>query len=282
MEGRNGTRSMQEQAAAVVREILGDYGKRRAIDRIENATEPSRDVIVHILHELFQIVYPGYYRDPDSSRRVYNVNASISTIVDDIIINLQEPIEQALFYTDEFHAKSGEEIRKESERIVIEFMRRIPRVREYLDTDLQATLDGDPAAYSKSEIILCYPGFYAITVFRLAHELYLLRVPMIPRIMTEHAHSKTGVDLHPGATVGKYFIGALSTRGGQKLQGKKRHPTIEDNVTIYSGASILGGETVIGHDVVIGGNCFITSSVAPNTRVNVKNQEMVLGGGGKA
>ena len=168
MEGRNGTRSMQEQAAAVVREILGDYGKRRAIDRIENATEPSRDVIVHILHELFQIVYPGYYRDPDSSRRVYNVNASISTIVDDIIINLQEQIEQALFYTDEFHAKSGEEIRKESERIVIEFMRRIPRVREYLDTDLQATLDGDPAAYSKSEIILCYPGFYANTVFRLA------------------------------------------------------------------------------------------------------------------
>ena len=107
MEGRNGTRSMQEQAAAVVREILGDYGKKRAIDRIENATEPSRDVIVHILHELFQIVYPGYYRDPDSSRRVYNVNASISTIVDDIIINLQEQIEQALFYTDEFHAKSG-------------------------------------------------------------------------------------------------------------------------------------------------------------------------------
>ena len=133
MEGRNGTRSMQEQAAAVVREILGDYGKRRAIDRIENATEPSRDVIVHILHELFQIVYPGYYRDPDSSRRVYNVNASISTIVDDIIINLQEQIEQALFYTDEFHAKSGEEIRKESERIVIEFMTEIrpliPRAR---------------------------------------------------------------------------------------------------------------------------------------------------------
>jgi serine O-acetyltransferase len=192
---------------------------------------------------------------------VYNVNASISTIVDDIIINLQEQIEQALFYTDEFHAKSGEEIRKESERIVMEFMHRIPSVREYLDTDLQATLDGDPAAYSKSEIILCYPGFYAITVFRLAHELYLLRVPMIPRIMTEHAHSKTGVDLHPGATVGKYFmidhatgivvgettvkgehvkvyqgdtIGALSTTGGQKLQVKKRHPTLEDNVTYYA------------------------------------------------
>ena len=142
-----------------------------------------------------------------------------------------------------------------------------------------------------------------MTVFRLAHELYLLKVPMIPRMMTEHAHDKTGVDLHPGATIGKYFmidhatgivvgettvigehvkiyqgvtIGALSTRAGHSLQGKKRHPTIEDNVTIYSGASILGGETVIGHDVVIGGNCFITASIAPESRVNVKNQEALL------
>ena len=147
---------------------------------------------------------------------------------------------------------------------------------------------------------------YAITVYRCAHELYKLHVPMIPRILSEHAHSKTGVDIHPGATIGKYFmidhatgvvvgettiigehakiyqgvtIGALSTRLGQKLQGRKRHPTIEDNVTIYSGASILGGETIIGHDAVIGGNCFITASVPPYTKVNVKNQEMVLNQG---
>ena len=166
-------------------------------------------------------------------------------------------------------------------------------------------LEGDPAAYSKSEIILSYPGLYAITVFRLAHELFLLKVPMIPRIMTELAHSRTGVDIHPGATIGKYFmidhatgivvgettiigehvkvyqgvtIGALSTRAGQALHGRKRHPTIEDNVTIYSGATILGGETVIGHDVVIGGNCFIAASIAPYSRVNVRNQEEMLGG----
>ena len=144
---------------------------------------------------------------------------------------------------------------------------------------------------------------YAITVNRLAHELYLLNVPLIPRIMTEHAHSKTGIDIHPGATIGKYFfidhgtgivvgetteigehvkiyqgvtLGALSTRGGQSLRNKKRHPTIEDYVTIYSGASILGGQTVIGNNVVIGGNAFITSSVEPGTRVSVKNQELEM------
>jgi serine O-acetyltransferase len=153
------------------------------------------------------------------------------------------------------------------------------------------------------EIVLAYPGLLAITIYRIAHELFVLKVPLIPRMMTEYAHSRTGVDIHPGATIGRYFfidhatgvvigetsvigervklyqgvtIGALSTRGGQKLKGVKRHPTIEDNVTIYSGASILGGETVIGRNSVIGGNSFITQSIKPNTRVSIKNQELQL------
>ena len=161
--------------------------------------------------------------------------------------------------------------------------------------------DGDPAASGKAEIIFAYPGLFAITVYRLAHVLYTLNVPMLPRIMTEHAHSITGIDIHPGATVGKYFfidhgtgivigettvigdhvkiyqgvtLGGLSTRGGQSLRGKRRHPTIEDNVTIYANASILGGETVIGKDSVIGANAFLTSSVAPGTTVTIKNQEL--------
>lgn len=297
---------MKDEAAQVVRTILDDYQGGRAIDKISSAQAPNRDVVIRILHELFQVIYPGYYRDPNNKGRVYNVEAQISTVVDDIIINLEEQVEIALRYTNEFTARSGKELRAESQKIAIEFVRRIPKIREYLDTDLQAILDGDPAAYSKSEIILSYPGMYAITVYRCAHELYKLHVPMIPRILSEHAHSKTGVDIHPGATIGKYFmidhatgvvvgettiigehakiyqgvtIGALSTRLGQKLQGRKRHPTIEDNVTIYSGASILGGETIIGHDAVIGGNCFITASVPPYTKVNVKNQEMVLNQG---
>ena len=170
-----------------------------------------------------------------------------------------------------------------------------------MELDLLAAYDGDPAAKCLEEIVLAYPGLTAIMVYRLAHELYLLGVPVIPRIMTEYAHSETGVDIHPGATIGKSFfidhatgivvgetsvignnvkiyqgvtIGALSTRGGQKLAGKKRHPTIEDNVTIYSGASILGGDTVIGADSVIGGNTFITSSVPAGTRVSMKNPAM--------
>ena len=297
--------NFKDEAGLVVQHLLRDYQGGRAIDRIAAFREPDRDAIARVIEELFQIIYPGYYRDPNMTQRIFNMDAAISTVTDDILISLAEQIEIALRYTDAFHSKPKEDVREESQKIAIEFIRRVPRVREYLDTDIQAILEGDPAACSKSEIILCYPGLYAITVYRLAHELFLLKVPMIPRIMTEHAHSKTGVDIHPGATIGKYFmidhatgivvgettiigehvkvyqgvtIGALSTRAGQGLHGRKRHPTIEDNVTIYSGATILGGETVIGHDVVIGGNCFITASIAPNSRVNVRNQEELLGG----
>ena len=170
-----------------------------------------------------------------------------------------------------------------------------------IQTDVEAFYDGDPAAYSVDEIVFCYPGLYAITVYRLAHILYTLNVPMLPRIMTEHAHCITGIDINPGATIGKYFfidhgtgivvgettvigdhvkvyqgvtLGALTTRGGQSLRGKKRHPTIEDNVTIYAGASILGGGTVIGRDSVIGSNVFITHSIPACTTVSVKSQEL--------
>ena len=148
-------------------------------------------------------------------------------------------------------------------------MAKIPKIREYLDTDLEATLQGDPAALNKDEIVLSYPGLYAITVYRMAHELFLLDVPLIPRMMTEHAHNKTGIDIHPGAT-----IGTLSTSGGQSLRGIKRHPTIEDYVTLYSGASILGGDTIIGAHSVIGSNAFITSSIPEGTKVSIKNQEL--------
>ena len=167
--------------------------------------------------------------------------------------------------------------------------------------DVQAAFDGDPAAQSKEEIIFSYPGFFAIFVYRIAHELYVQNVPLIPRIMTEYAHSGTGVDINAGATVGEYFfidhatgvvigettnignhvkiyqgvtLGALSTRAGQKLAGKKRHPTIEDNVTIYSNASVLGGETVVGEGAIIAGSSFVTESIPAGARVGVKNQEI--------
>ena len=190
---------------------------------------------------------------------------------------------------------------KKAEEIVNQFLQQIPKIREYLYTDVQAAYDGDPAAYSTDEIIFSYPGIYAITVYRLAHELVLLGVPLIPRMMTEYVHGLTGIDIHPGATIGKYFcidhgtgivigetttigdhvkiyqgvtLGALSTRRGQLLKGEKRHPSIGNRVTIYSGTSVLGGETVIGDDVTIGGNAFIVKSISPGMKVNVKNPEL--------
>ena len=206
-----------------------------------------------------------------------------------------------LRYDEKYENADESVITEKAEEITFEFLGKLPKIREYVETDVQAAFDGDPAAYNKDEIIYSYPGLYAIIVNRLAHELFLLGVPLIPRIMTEHAHSKTGIDIHPGASIGRYFfidhgtgivigetttigdnvkvyqgvtLGALSTRGGQSLKNKKRHPTIEDNVTIYSGASILGGQTVVGRNAVIGGNAFITSSVPEGAKVSIGNQEL--------
>ena len=214
---------------------------------------------------------------------------------------MTQQISLALNCTPIADGKTREELIDYANTLSLEFFRRIPEVRELCNGDLQAAYDGDPAARNFAEIVIAYPGLFTITVNRLAHVLYQMDVPLIPRIMTEYAHQLTGIDIHPGATIGKNFfidhgtgivvgettiignnvkvyqgvtIGALSTRGGQKLKGKKRHPTIEDNVTIYAGASILGGETVIGHDSVVGSNAFLTHSIIPGTRVSVKNQEL--------
>ena len=203
---------------------------------------------------------------------------------------------------------TAEQREEESYRVCKAFFSRIPVIREYIEADLKAAYDGDPAACCLEEIILAYPGLMAITVYRIAHELYKLQIPVLPRLMTEYAHSETGIDIHPGATIDKNFfidhgtgivigettvigknvkiyqgvtLGALSTRGGQKLSGKKRHPTICDNVTIYAGASILGGDTVIGENTVIGGNSFITRSIDANTKVSMKNLEMEYRTNGK-
>ena len=184
-----------------------------------------------------------------------------------------------------------------------EILEQLPRIQQTLMTDIEATFDGDPAAADKEEIIFAYPGLFAIFVYRIAHELYLRQVPMIPRMMTEYAHSRTGIDIHPGAQIGPWFfidhgtgivigettvigshvklyqgvtLGALSPRAGHASLPGKRHPTVCDYVTIYSGASILGGETVIGEHSVVGGNAFLTGSVADNTRVVITAPETVF------
>ena len=286
---------------ALTDRILADYGNERVIDRLEMFTQPDRLVIEALIEKLFRLVFPGYYRD--YTYRIYNPKNNLSALIEDIAFHLNRQIGIALRGSGQ--AFDGG-IDRVAEDLTAAFLERLPEIRAYVETDLQAAYDGDPAATDKAEVIIAYPGLYAITVYRLAHVLYQLEVPLIPRIMTEYAHSRTGIDIHPGAQIGRYFfidhgtgivvgettvigdyvkiyqgvtLGALSTRGGQKLHGKRRHPTIEDNVTIYAGASILGGDTVIGHDSVIGSNVFITHPIAPGTRVSVKNQELLFKSG---
>ena len=287
--------SMEQKMEAVVDRILADYQRGRVIDKMDLFRRPDRDVIIDIIKKLRRIVFPGYYRD--KNYRSYNAKHNISVLVEDVMFNLNRQIALGL----ENQGKTEAQAQAEAQRLCLEFFEQIPKVRNQVHMDVQAAYDGDPAATGMAEIIFAYPGLFAITVYRLAHELYLLDVPMLPRIMTEYAHSITGIDIHPGATIGEYFfidhgtgivigettvignnvklyqgvtLGAISTRGGQKLRGKRRHPTIENNVTIYAGASILGGDTVIGAGCVIGSNVFITESVASGTTVTIKNQEL--------
>lgn len=291
---------IENEVNPILADIMADYGKGRAVDKMDIYNQPDKAEIMSILDELFSIVYPGFFRD--KTHKIYNIEHTVSTIIEDVMFHLNKQINVVLKYTKAFEENEEEKLDEFAQNACVSFMKSIPKVREYLETDLQAFYDGDPAARSKDEIVFSYPGLYAITVYRLAHELFLLKVPLIPRMMTEQAHSKTGIDIHPGATIGKYFfidhgtgivigettvigehvklyqgvtLGALSTKGGQKLRDVRRHPTIKDNVTIYSGASILGGETVIEEGVVVGGNSFITKSISKGTKVSVKNQELV-------
>lgn len=290
---------IKEELGGILESILDDYKQHKFIDKVDIFNQPDKSVIIDILHKVQEIVFPGFFK-PDTYKS-YTVRSTISMLIEDVMYNLKKQLCIVLKYNSDFTDAPQEIISDEAERIVVEFFKTIPTVREYVEMDVHAGFAGDPAAYNREEIVVTYPGFYAIFVNRIAHELHKLNVPLIPRIMTEHAHSLTGIDIHPGATIGKYFfidhgtgivigetteigdnvkiyqgvtLGALSTRGGQRLRSKKRHPTIENNVTIYSGASILGGETVIGKNVVIGGNAFITKSVLEGTKVSVKNQEL--------
>lgn len=292
-----------DNISEIIADITADYEKGRPIDKQDIFGQPDRYAVRAIIDKLNRIVYAGYY--VDRTFRIYNINTTIAAMTEDVAYNLNRQIALALHFDENLRDKSEEEIRLIAEDYTVRFMKKIPEIREYLDTDIEALYVGDPAAESKDAIIISYPGLFAITVQRYAHVLYQLGVPMLPRVMTEHAHSKTGIDINPGATIGKYFfidhgtgvvvgettvigenvkiyqgvtLGALSTRGGRGLIDKKRHPTIEDNVTIYSGASILGGDTVIGEGSVIGGNVFLTKSVPPGTKVHVANQELKFDG----
>ena len=243
---------------------------------------PNRSVIIDIVRDLKSIIFPGYF-STDTSATVFP-EYYVGHRLNDIYDRLKNQIEIALLY----HGEEPEEAATHADRTTCGFFEQLPEIQRLLLTDVQAGFDGDPAAKSKEEIIFSYPGLFAIYVYRLAHVLYKEEIPFIPRVMSEYAHGRTGIDINPGATIGEYFfidhgtgvvvgetteignnvklyqgvtLGALSTRMGQQLANVKRHPTIRDNVTIYSNSTVLGGETVVGENTIIGGNTFITESI---------------------
>lgn len=260
---------------------------------------PNRAAVIDLVKDLRSVIFPGYFC-ADTAAGIFPEQFS-TYCLNEYYDRLKEQVEIALLYARP--EMRQEEAAEMSESICIHFIERLPDVQQKLLKDVQAGFDGDPAAKSKEEIIFSYPGVFAIYVYRLAHILYQNQVPFIPRIMSEYAHGKTGIDINPGAEIGEYFfidhgtgvvigetteignnvklyqgvtLGALSTRQGQQLANVKRHPTIRDNVTIYSNSSVLGGETVIGENTIIGGNTFITESIPANTKVSAKSPELVI------
>jgi len=283
----------QRRLEGLIDAVTDSYAVGRPIDSLESTALPNQRKIVEALLELEHVAYMGFY-----STRVLspeNLRIHIAGHMDRATGILIEQIGRALAYKRHGGGMPGPAEIAWSEEAVLSTLEQMPRIRDLLSLDVDAAYEGDPAASSIEEIVFSYPAIQAITVYRIAHELHLRHVPMVPRIMTEHAHSKTGIEIHPGAQIGRSFfidhgtgvvIGATAVIGDHvKLyQGvtlgalsvprvregetpKQRHPTLEDKVTIYAGATILGGETVIGEGAVIGSNCWITHSVAPGARI---------------
>ena len=259
---------------------------------------PSRNAVISILKDLRNIMFPGYFTD--GAQTTADARYFIGNTVLSVEAKIIEQVRLALIFRDGNSVTIGE-IENRAHEIAAAMLCKLPSIQRMLYKDIQAAFEGDPAAQSKEEIIYSYPGFFAIWVYRIAHELYEMDVPLVPRIMTEYAHSRTGVDINAGARIGEYFfidhatgvvigettvignhvkiyqgvtLGALSTRGGQRLSGVRRHPTIEDDVTIYANACVLGGETVVGEGSIIAGSAFVTESIPANSRVSLANQEV--------
>ncbi|MGN0362730.1 MAG: serine O-acetyltransferase EpsC [Bilifractor sp.] len=288
-----------EKTETLVNEMLKSYQEYPVSTRLNVTNILNRDTLIDVLQKIREILFPGYY---DNTRvRAEYVRYTVGEKIEFVQYHLTKQVAIALGTLEICEDCGRSYLMQKAEKIVDEFLDQLPKLREVLATDIQAFYDGDPAAYSFDEIILSYPGLTAITIYRIAHELWVLKVPLIPRIMTEYAHGKTGIDIHPGATIGKYFfidhgtgivigetteigdhvkiyqgvtLGGLSTRKGQALKGVKRHPTIGNNVTIYSGTSVLGGDTVIGDNVTIGGNTFVVRSVPADMKVSARAPEL--------
>ena len=279
-------------------QLVASYAKVGGINHLDGKNLPSKRAVAAITIDLLRLLFPGFFDEkPVHSSEI---KAETAVLLDSILGPLEDEIRKSLEYQPP-EGLAKKDITHEAHKLTMDFLHCMPHLREILQTDIKAAFNGDPAAASTDEIIVSYPFVEAIAVQRLAHELYLKNVPLIPRIMTEWAHARTGMDLHPGAKIGHHFfvdhctgtvvgettiIGnhvkmyqgvglvAKSLAAGQALRGQKRHPTIEDRVTIYAGATIVGGDTVIGAGSTVGGNVFITESVPPNSLVIYDGRDM--------
>jgi len=288
---------LKEQLPDLTDRIVATYDEHDPINHLGHCALPSYKAVIEAIDDLREILYPGYQRRERLHKG--NVAYHVGDLIDRLHDNLTTQIGRALRHDAGATTDCDGEIDFEAlgQAKTIQFLERIPDLRRTLAKDVQAAFDGDPACRSLDEVIFCYPGLEAVTVYRLAHELYKLDIPFIPRMMTEYAHSRTGIDIHPGATIGNYFfidhgtgvvigetceigehvklyqgvtLGALSfptDNDGNLVRGQKRHPTLEDRVVVYASATILGGLTVVGHDCVIGSSVWLTKSVDPQTTV---------------
>jgi len=294
----------EDQLPQIIADIVATYGDISKINHLDARPLPSRQAAQELIEGLKEVLYPGYF-----GRRHFtpqNVAYHIGDRVYQVYRLLAEQVYLSILHDCRRSLGQCDHCGDLAADTAVEFMRRLPRIRRMLEGDVQAAFDGDPAAKSLDEIIFSYPGVEAVTVYRVAHELWDLKVPLLPRIMTEIAHSATGIDIHPGATIGEHFfidhgtgvvigetteiganvriyhgvtLGAKSVPKGEKMdmiRGAKRHPTIEDDVTIYPGATLLGGETVVGRGSTIGGNVWLTHSVPPNSVVMIEDPGLVV------
>ena len=272
-------------------QLIASYARVGGINHLDGRNLPSKCAITLITVDLLRLLFPGFFDEKPMHSSELKVETA--TLMDSVQGRLEDEIYKSL----EYHPPDGvakNHLRSTAHAVTMDLLGSLPRVRELLQTDTEAAFNGDPAALSRDEVIVAYPFVEAIAVQRLAHELYRKQIALIPRIMTEWAHGRTGMDLHPGAQIGSHFfvdhctgtvvgetcvlghhvkmyqgvgLVARSLSGGQQLRGQKRHPTIEDHVTIYSGATIMGGDTVVGAGSTIGANVFLTSSVPPHSLV---------------
>lgn len=298
---------LKEQLPNLTEQIVATYTADDAMNHLGHCPLPSYTAVEEILLDLKDILYPGYRRK--IGLHLGNIRYHVGSLIDSLHDELTTQIARALrhehrVFQKHIDCESDIDFEAKGQAMAIELLTRIPELRKSLATDAQAAYDGDPACRTTDEVVFCYPGFAAITVYRIAHELVRLQVPFIPRMMSEWAHKQTGIDIHPGATIGEYFfidhgtgvvvgetceigdhvklyqgvtLGALSFKtdeDGSLIRGKKRHPTIEDGVVVYANATILGGRTVVGKDSVIGSSVWITKSVAPKTTVTLEKPQL--------